>query len=740
MATSTATRQLASSVPFGYSLGGFLHTTQVPSSSQQQPQQRLDISNHPQAAASSSLTDAQMQASAGLPRSPYDYHSPPQYQSSLQTHPATAHQHMPTYSQGTSTAATSSYASQSAAGTADAYWAQEGSSEDDAYGGYDDYADAYMYDDDEPSPPAPVPPSTGGTSAYASPSSAPSKSSATSSSYQPYRDPAQSSSSSPTSPLQPPHPSLSPGYRSSAASSYSSGSSSSNKGQLGAGLALSQSDQRSTWRSDITNADAFAFREYESPAPPRVVITAPMTPPTKRMSEVEEEHWEDEMSRHYVTEEEEEVDMTVSPLMIREKELEPAHQQQQYKNIDDEPSMMNPSASGKSRSMYNAANFSRPIRGSSSGPVEPQSQAASSVAFPPYDDPAPTARGYADARPERESLASVYSTASTLPPISVRRSRAGSDAAQPLSILRTSAAYAESNRVLPPISPTSSTGSVPLPPAPPPASEQPPAQQVVNRKPSIRFQDPRPPPPVPPPVPPPALQRSVSVSNPGAPPAVPPSGHGFQRSATTTSPNRAQILEQARQRAPPPPPIQYNNTTNGGGLQPNNHPRSRSPAGDSVYSNYSYYDPEQVRSSGPSPAPSQTHAGGVPSMGASSRAPGSSPLAKSSNSAPGASSGGRSKSKHGNDGGGGVTTDPKTAEDYLQLGIQHHLDGDLVESAYCFEISAKGVGALRRANGQSIPRSSQSTSDHSHGHGHHSNNANGGAADSKYAVGGPEGG
>ncbi|KAG8973833.1 hypothetical protein FRB90_009872, partial [Tulasnella sp. 427] len=519
MATSTATRQLSSSVPFGYSLGGSLHATQVPSSSQQQPQQRLDISNHPQAPASSSLTDAQMQASAGLPRSPYDYHSP-QYQSRLETQPATAHQHMPNYYQGTSTAATSSYSSQSPAGTADGYWAQERSSEDDAYGGYDDdYADAYMYDDDEPSPPAPVPPSTGGTSAYASPSSAPSKSSSTSSSYQPYRDPAQSSSSSPTSPLQPPHPSLSPGYRSSAASSYSSASSSSNKGQLGAGLALSQSDQRSTWRSDITNADAFAFREYESPAPPRVVITAPMTPPTKRMSEVEEERWEDEMGQHYATLEEEEVDMTVSPLMIREKELEPAHQQ---RSIDDEPPMMNPSASGKSRSMYNAANFSRPIRGSSSGPVEPQSQ--SSVAFPPYDDPASSTRGYADARPERESLASVYSTASTLPPISVRRSRAGSDVAQPpLSILRTSAAYAESNRVLPPISPTSSTGSVPLPPAPGPASEQqqPPAQQqVVNRKPSIRFQDPRPPPPVPPPVPPPALQRSVSVSNPGAPPAV----------------------------------------------------------------------------------------------------------------------------------------------------------------------------------------------------------------------------
>ncbi|KAG8932650.1 hypothetical protein FRC01_012854 [Tulasnella sp. 417] len=420
--------------------------------------------------------------------------------------------------------AASSYSQSAATGTGTGYWAQERSSEDDAYGGMDeyepvdDYADSYMDDYyNEPSPPAPVASTKGPSSGYASPSSFPSKPSKTSP-YQPYRDPAQPSSSTspPTSPLQPPqlrHPSLSPSYRSSAASSYSTTSSSS-KGQLGADLALSHSDQRSTWRSDITNADAFAFRDYESPAPPRVVITAPMTPPTKRISEVQEERWEETREDQYVRQEEEEIDMTVSPLRIRERELQqqPAGQGSQ----DEEEMMMSSSPSGRSRSMYNASNFSRPIRG-----AEPEEIYSTAPAVSPPDVEPPTLRsrppfdhGYADVRPE--SMASVYSTASTMPALSFR-SRADS-AVQPMSILRTSAAYAESNRVLPPISPTKSTS--PLPAEQPPTSEPPQPAQVVNRKPSIRFQDPRPPPPVPPPVPPlassiqptGALQRSASMS------------------------------------------------------------------------------------------------------------------------------------------------------------------------------------------------------------------------------------
>ncbi|KAG8943894.1 hypothetical protein FRC04_002435 [Tulasnella sp. 424] len=681
-----------------------------------------------------------MQASAGLPRSPYDYHSASQFQSRPQTHSTTRQP----FQTAQSSSNASSY-SHSAAGTGGGYWAQDRSSEDDAYGGMDDYADAYMYgDEDEPSPPAPVA-STRGASGYASPSSSlPSKSSSTSP-YQPYRDPAQQSSRSttttspPTSPLQPPqlrHPSLSPSYRSSAASSYSSGSSSS-KGQLGADLAHSHSDQRSTWRSDITNADAFAFRDYESPAPPRVVVTAPMTPPTRRMSEVEEERWEDTIDEQYARQyedEPEEVDMTVSPLRIREKVLQ--QQPTEHEDPDEEASMMHPSASGRSRSMYNTANFSRPIR--SSSPEEPSS-APHAISPPSAEAPIPRIRpnlehGYSDIRPD--SMASVYSTSSIIQPLSIR----AESIAQPLSILRTSAAYAESNRVLPPISPTSEKGSGP--PAEQPSPTKQPAQpaQVVNRKPSIRFQDPRPPPPVPPPLPPPAssiqpsgaLQRSASTS--GSAGAA-PGQQAMQRSASvnhsTTSPNRAQIIEQARNRAPPPPPGQYNSSRSGpAALQPidtlpnmgHSNSRSRSPAGDSVYSNYSYYDPEQVRGSAPaSPAP-----GALSHPAAANANKGSSPLSKG-----GPAATPRSKSKHA--GPDGTSSEPRTAEDYLQLGIQHHLDGDLVESAYCFEISAKGIGALRRANGQSIPRSSQSTSDHSHGHPGQNN-------DPKYAVGGEEGG
>ncbi|KAG8913728.1 hypothetical protein FRC00_001732, partial [Tulasnella sp. 408] len=679
-----------------------------------------------------------MQASAGLPRSPYDYQASTQFQSKPQTH-KTAHQ-PPPVSQGSPNAA-SPYSQSAAAGTGAGYWTQERSSEDDAYGGMDeygevdDYADSYMDDYyNEPSPPAPVPSTRGGSTGYASSSSLPSKPSK-SSPYQPYRDPAQPSSTSPpTSPLQPPqlrHPSLSPSYRSSAASSYSTTSSSS-KGQLGADLAHSHSDQRSTWRSDITNADAFAFRDYESPAPPRVVITAPMTPPTKRMSEVQEERWEEAREDRYAKQEEEEIDMTVSPLRIRERELEQQPAAQEVEDEDD--SMMHSSPSGRSRSMYNAANFSRPIR---SGSPEDTYSSAPAVSPPNVEPstlrnrPSPD-HGYADFRPE--SIASVYSTASTMPPLSVRRSRADS-ASQPLSILRTSAAYAESNRVLPPISPTSEKGSGP--PEQPPTSQPPQPAQVVNRKPSIRFQDPRPPPPVPPPLPPSAssiqpsgtLQRSASTSGTAG---AAPHQQAMQRSnsvnPSTTSPNRAQIIEQARNRAPPPPPGQYNDSHswNGPGgsqaLDPssnmgNSNSRSRSPGGDSVYSNYSYYDPEQVRGSAPSsPLP---NAQPQPAAHASK---GSSPLAKGPSASP------RSKSKHkGSD--NGPSSEPRTAEDYLQLGIQHHLDGDLVESAYCFEISAKGIGALRQANSQSMARSSQSTSDHSHSHPGQNNDA------AKYALG-----
>lgn len=103
----------------------------------------------------------------------------------------------------------------------------------------------------------------------------------------------------------------------------------------------------------------------------------------------------------------------------------------------------------------------------------------------------------------------------------------------------------------------------------------------------------------------------------------------------------------------------------------------------SVYSNYSYYNYEGGL---PSPAHSSTsHLSLMPSPTIAVHPPSPSRAASPSNTA------------------AAPTTDPpknpQTAQDYLQLGIQHHLANELTESAVCFEKSATldggcGMGML----------------------------------------------
>ncbi|KAI8983250.1 hypothetical protein BD414DRAFT_490377 [Trametes punicea] len=107
----------------------------------------------------------------------------------------------------------------------------------------------------------------------------------------------------------------------------------------------------------------------------------------------------------------------------------------------------------------------------------------------------------------------------------------------------------------------------------------------------------------------------------------------------------------------------------------------------SVYSNYSYYElpPTPISSSQPS-------------------SPNPPPAGAPSAPAPTASTAGgnrfRTKSSAGHAKAGEVEiTDPKTPQDYLQLGIQHHLENRLPESAAAFEKAATlnggcGVGML----------------------------------------------
>ncbi|KAI0791777.1 hypothetical protein C8Q75DRAFT_715540 [Abortiporus biennis] len=105
-------------------------------------------------------------------------------------------------------------------------------------------------------------------------------------------------------------------------------------------------------------------------------------------------------------------------------------------------------------------------------------------------------------------------------------------------------------------------------------------------------------------------------------------------------------------------------------------PQPLSPA--SLYSNYSYYPPERIN---PSPQSSNFHLTPQPLT----------PQSSSSRNTPSPTH--PTTNEH------GEITDPHTPQDYLQLGIKHHLANRLKESASCFEKSATlnggcGVGML----------------------------------------------
>ncbi|RDB29611.1 Protein DSF2 [Hypsizygus marmoreus] len=117
---------------------------------------------------------------------------------------------------------------------------------------------------------------------------------------------------------------------------------------------------------------------------------------------------------------------------------------------------------------------------------------------------------------------------------------------------------------------------------------------------------------------------------------------------------------------------------------PNPHPSARVGSPVSLYSNYSYY---QLDSATPSPTSGNfTDAPLDPSAFTTKpRIAPSPPTPTPASQTPGA--------------GTSVTSDLKTPQDYLQLGIQHHEANRLEESAICFEKSAKenggcGVGML----------------------------------------------
>ncbi|KAI0809107.1 hypothetical protein BC629DRAFT_1482054 [Irpex lacteus] len=135
--------------------------------------------------------------------------------------------------------------------------------------------------------------------------------------------------------------------------------------------------------------------------------------------------------------------------------------------------------------------------------------------------------------------------------------------------------------------------------------------------------------------------------------------HAQSQAGTPTSSRRPSAAsEQSR------PSFQHSNSA------PAPPPLHRTASQLSVYSSYSYYPYDgQI----PSPSASSTHlAPTVPSPTISVHPPPS--PASSHHGTPNPSS--------------GVTDNPQTPQEYLQLGIQHHLANRLSESAECFEKSA----------------------------------------------------
>ncbi|KAG8907473.1 hypothetical protein FRB99_004049 [Tulasnella sp. 403] len=534
-------------------------------------------------------------------------------------------------------------------------------SEQDVYGGLDDYPAVSS------APPSPSTSSSGGYgqanarnhASIRSSGTLPMSKSTSYSSLRPYRDsddPSGSWSSPNHSQLDPSsQPTRQPAFSNDLRSSGSSYSMSSR--QLGVELP----DHRSTWRSDITGTtvDAFAFRDYESPMPPKVIITGPMTPRSSVKDAGQEVGWDPSFnapSRHD----------SFTPGVSAAPPSPPASQDAEHET----PSSIQPSSSGRTRSLYNASNFSRPLRGS-----EKQDGSAE--------------------RPD--SVASVYSTAS-----SAFSSLTGGPSLDHSRTTHSSQSHQMTvpNRVVhnaqapPSILRPATTSPVPSDiPSLTRAHSQPHLPyEERTRKTSIRFQDPRPAPPPPPPAPPNTLYSVLhphpqlpprSISNIESPTSQPPPLNILR--SQSASP-RAHILEQAKHREPPPPPTLHRLDTSmkppvppfaGRPGESSRQPSSHSPSG-SIYSQYSYYDPDAIL---PSPKPFPSSASPQSHLSPPDSHHSTTPKRQNAKR-PGATD-------------DDVVSAPQTAEDYLQLGITHHLANRLVESASCFEISAKGVGALK---------------------------------------------
>ncbi|KAL5490089.1 hypothetical protein ACEPAI_4922 [Sanghuangporus weigelae] len=119
---------------------------------------------------------------------------------------------------------------------------------------------------------------------------------------------------------------------------------------------------------------------------------------------------------------------------------------------------------------------------------------------------------------------------------------------------------------------------------------------------------------------------------------------------------------------------------------PSSPPGVRVSATESVYSMYSYYNLDNT-SPGSSPS-TTTHFDQFKIAEVSNNAPSVSSPSPSGLTSPGKKGKSHSSAKHDD-----LPADPKTADDYLALGIAHHEADRLKESAECFEKSATLEGA-----------------------------------------------
>lgn len=166
------------------------------------------------------------------------------------------------------------------------------------------------------------------------------------------------------------------------------------------------------------------------------------------------------------------------------------------------------------------------------------------------------------------------------------------------------------------------------------------------------------------------------------PPPLPPEEQKRQVLMRNANSSHSSLV---RTDAPRPPPAQQPGRSSPSAPHPPAMALPRPNSQNSVYSSYSYYPYDAAL---PSPSPSQnathsnTHLSPMPAPAIAIHPPSPS-QARDAPPSPA----------------GGSLTNPQTAQDFLQLGIQHHLANELSESAACFEKSATlgggcGMGML----------------------------------------------